>query len=98
MGVFGEAYGRQVQILICRAERTPPALRATSPFRGGIWANLPGVSGAERPDLNRTRRRVRRGRGFFHGREPVDQSEKSYFADLPPGNRLRFQANLRGMY
>ena len=37
---------------LSRAERTPPALRATSPFRGGIWANLPGVSGAERPDLS----------------------------------------------
>ena len=86
-----------------------------------------GYRGRSAPIFNRTRRHVRRGRGFFHGREPVDQSEKSFLADLrletlwvskfsalrktadssnrrfevqrrPTGNRLRFQANLRGMY
>ena len=34
---------------------------------------------------------------FFRGGKPVDQNEKSFFADLPPGNRSRFQANLEGV-
>ena len=36
-----------------------------------------GYRGRSAPIFNRTRRHVRRGRGFFHGREPVDQSNKS---------------------
>ena len=82
---------------------------------------------ASQTDLVESEIQASRRRGDFRGREPVDQSEKSYFADLrletlwvskfsalrktadssnrrfevqrrPTGNRLRFQANLRGMY
>ena len=76
---------------------------ATSPLasrrRGGFWLTYRGYRGRSAPIFNRTRRRVRRGRGLFCGREPVDQSKKGFLADLPPGNRLRFQANLsKGWY
>ena len=40
---------------------------------------------------------VRRERGHFCGGKPVDQSKNAFLADLPPGNRLRFQANLEGV-
>ena len=76
-----------MQILICRADDELPFGKLTG-----------GIGGGSAPIFNRTRRRVRRGRGLFCGREPVDQSKKGFLADLPPGNRLRFQANLRRMY
>ena len=49
-------------------------------------------------DLVESKIQASRRRGIFHGGKLVDQNEKGFLADLPPGNRLRFQANLRGMY
>ena len=40
---------------------------------------------------------MRGGDGAFCGREPVDRSKKAFPADLPAGNRLRFQGkSVRG--
>ena len=85
-------------MLSTRNPSDPVCDGATSPLasrrRGGFWLTYRGYRGRSAPIFNRTRRRVRRGRGHFCGREPVDQSKKGFLADLPPGNRLRFQANL----
>ena len=71
-------------------------LRATFPMGEGFGApaNSPGTpEGGSAPIFNRTRRHIRRGRGFFHGREPVDQSEKSCLADFA-ARAFRLRQNL----
>ena len=35
--------------------------------------------------------------GHFTAENPIFQRENAYLTDLPPGNRLRFQANLEGV-
>ena len=48
--------------------------------------------------FNRAWRRVRQARVvIFAPENPIFQSKNACLADLPPGNRLRFQANLEGV-
>jgi hypothetical protein len=35
--------------------------------------------------------------GILPPENPIFQRENTFLADLPPGNRLRFQANLEGV-
>ena len=74
---MGEGFWAGGDLILCFAD--------TFPMGEGFWgpANSPGTpEGGSAPIFNRTRRHIRRGRGFFHGREPVDQSEKSCLADF----------------
>ena len=62
-------------------------------------ANLPGVSGAVAPRSLIVRGGMyAAGGAFFAAGSLSTRAKKGFLADLPPGNRLRFQANLRRMY
>ena len=84
-------------------ETPPPRIARHLPFQGearlprGI-TNFPGVSGTgSAPMFNRTRRHVRRGRGDFCGREPVDRSNKSLPCRFCGRRPLRPQAKSVGV-